>query len=112
MSLNFKKIYLEWPLFKIIFVITFLFSVIITFIPLLNTIGYESSLITSLFLSLSTGLLTISYLQRIRDQLAPFPGAKWTIYKIFLKIAKLVILLFFYLCSLFLSSVLLRDFVT
>lgn len=96
MALNFKKIYLEWRLFKATFIIVVIYSVIVTFIPLVNTIGYEFALVSAPFFSLFSGLISISYLQRIRDQLAPFPGALSPIFRLFIKLVIIVTSVFLF----------------
>ena len=53
------------------------------FVPLFDVLGYELSLALALLASLGSGLVAAAYPQRVRDQLAPFPGARWTVLRLY-----------------------------
>jgi hypothetical protein len=61
--------------------------------PLVNTLGYEFSLLTSLITSLGAGHLAACYPSRIRNQLARFPGARYPALVMYYRVVSISILI-------------------
>ena len=90
LSVKFLK---TWPLYIIwIIIITFV-SLICTFLPLTNTLGYEFAFVISVIASLGAGHIASLYPSRIRAQKAPFPGSDKTAVKLFFHTLRLTSLL-------------------
>ena len=62
---------------------TALAGLILCFVPLFDLLAYEFSLVLALFSSLAAGHMAAAYPSRVGEQLAPYPGARWTIARLY-----------------------------
>ncbi|MCP4602061.1 MAG: hypothetical protein GY847_16355 [Proteobacteria bacterium] len=69
----------RWRLFIGWFTASSLAGIVCCLLPLMETLGYEYSLIVSLILSLGAGHLAACYPHRVRNQMARFPGARFPV---------------------------------
>lgn len=74
-----KPIDWRWRLYLGWLVATALTGGLACLAPLTETLGYELSLVAALIGSAGAGHLAACYPNRVREQLAPFPGARWPV---------------------------------
>jgi tetratricopeptide (TPR) repeat protein len=58
-------------------------ALVLCFVPLLGLLGYELSLVLAVLASLGAGHVAAGYPARVRAQLAPYPGARWTVARLY-----------------------------
>ena len=76
--------YVSWRRYLIWVGVTAAVGLVLCFVPLFDLLGYEFSLALAVVASLATGHIAAAYPARVRDQLAPFPGARWTVARLYL----------------------------
>ena len=84
-----RKLLRQWAWRRVIiwYAIAAAAAVVLCFVPLLDLLGYEFSLVMAALASLAAGHLAAGYPARVRDQLAPFPGARLTVLRLYTKVA-------------------------
>ena len=75
--------YISWRRYQIWLGVTALAGLILCFVPLFDLLAYEFSLVLALFSSLAAGHMAAAYPSRVGEQLAPYPGARWTIARLY-----------------------------
>jgi hypothetical protein len=75
----------RWPLFLGWLAVTALVGGAVCLLPLIQPLGYEFALVVSLVASAGAGHLAACYPRRVREQLAPFPGARWPVLMLYLR---------------------------
>jgi tetratricopeptide (TPR) repeat protein len=68
-------------------------SAVLCFVPLLNLLGYEFSLVLALVSSFAAGHIAAGYPDRVRNQLAPYPGAQGTVVRLYLVVVTMALAL-------------------
>lgn len=76
--------YLRWRRYLIWSALAAAVALVLCFIPLFDLLGYEFSLVMALVASLGAGHIAAAYPSRVNEQLAPFPGARYTVAKLYL----------------------------
>ncbi|MBW2278011.1 MAG: hypothetical protein JRF63_10990, partial [Deltaproteobacteria bacterium] len=76
---------LRWPIYLGWLGISALIGGVACLVPLTETLGYEFALAISLVASAGAGHLAACYPARVRNQLAPFPGARWPVAMLYLR---------------------------
>jgi hypothetical protein len=69
----------HWRLYLVWLGLIAIVGVLACLAPLAETLGYEYALVIALASAAGAGHLAACYPQRVRRQLAPFPGARWPV---------------------------------